>query len=317
MTQVVQMTSPFIKRFMAWSNERFPMANVISGALGYITMVNIGRFIGNQGFSIISWTDLLGAIAFIAHLLLLRIFDEHKDYDIDKVNHPERALSRGLITLKHLRIIALPLPLFAIGWSYFQDQGIGITFYLWALMFIYSSLMAKEFFIGEWLSQKLVLYSFSHMIVSPLMYLWILIGGAGELKSSIVLTLILILSFTGGISYELTRKTRGTDENTKLDAYNKHFGTKGSIAIITVFNILSFIMAYKVIQLITTQFNYTHIILILGFLSTIYPTVNFLKKQTQKARKINEAGTGLFFLGLYISLLLATYNNYLILNKLS
>ena len=307
MSQELTNSSPFISRFFAWSNERFPAANIISGALSYTTMVSIGKHVA--GFSLsLTWLDLLGALAFTAHLLLLRIFDEHKDYAVDKINYPERALSKGLITLQHLKFIALPLPLLAIIWSVYTDNGIGTVSYLWIIMFTYSALMAKEFFIGEWLVKRLVLYSFSHMIVSPMMILWIIAGGMKTLYMTETIWIMMILAFTGGIAYELTRKTRGTDEDTNLDAYNKHFGVKGSIGIITLMNLISFISALQVLLTIREDISViAYIVLALGYTCTFYPTINFIKKQTEKARKINEGGIGLLFLGLYASLLCALF----------
>lgn len=309
MTKSLDISSPFLSRLNAWSSDRFPVVNAISGALSYFTMVSIGRYIAHGSASAMSLVDLLGAIAFIGHLLLLRVFDEHKDYEIDLVNHPERALSRGLITLKHLRLLSLPFPIIAIFWSLSISGGSwGIATYAWAVMFIYSLLMAKEFFIGPWLTKRLVLYSFSHMLVSPLMLFWIIAGGMGSLIVNELLLLVLVISFTGGIAYELTRKTRGNEENKNLDAYNKHFGTNGSIAIITVFNLISFVLALKINALL--QINpgmLSYIILALGYACTFFPTVNFLKKKTEKARKVNEGGLGLFFLGLYVSFLIALF----------
>lgn len=321
MSSNLTLNSPFYKRFLAWSGERFPFANILSGALSYITMVCVGKYYSIielfikplEGMNLhkisLEFTDILGAVAFIGHLFLLRVYDEHKDYEIDLKNHPDRALSRGLITLKHLRLLALPLPFFAIYWSYLADNGsFGITSFLWLIMFIYSALMAKEFFIGKWLSKRLVLYSFSHMLVSPLMILWIIVGGAGKLDLSFPIIIMLILSFTGGIAYEITRKTRGTDESKELDSYNEYFGVKGCISIITGMNFVSFLGALVFLLLLPKQIGMIpYTILILGYTCTFYPTINFLKKQSEKARKINEAGIGLFFLGLYICIITALF----------
>jgi 4-hydroxybenzoate polyprenyltransferase len=303
----LSISSSFIKRFNAWVKERFPLANIISGTLSYITMVSIGRFIVNKDLTNLGFLDILGALAFISHLLLLRIFDEHKDYEVDKINHPERALSRGLITLRHLKFLALPLPVLGLLWSVFNGAASNHSLILWCTLICYSLLMAKEFFIGAWLTKRLVLYSISHMLVSPIMILWIIVGGSGHLELTNILFFILAVSFTSGISYELTRKTRGTDEDTALDSYNKSFGINGSLLLITLFNIVSFILGVLIIKEINQSTITAMVILLIGYVSTFYPTDNFLKKPVEKSRKINEGGLGLFFLGLYSSILVALF----------
>lgn len=307
MNNALDLSDSLFLRLNAWFKDRFPMVNVISGALSYITMVSIGRF--SAGIPVINFTllDILGAMAFVGHLLLLRIFDEHKDFEVDKVNHPDRVLSKGLITLKHLTVIAIPLPLLSLLWTYLSFTDKSIALVLWLVMLIYSLLMAKEFFIGQWLTKRLVLYSFSHMLVSPLMILWVLVGGMGYLSFDPLIVLMLVVSFSSGISYELTRKTRGTDEDIALDAYNKQFGVTGCVSLITLFNLVSVILGYKILNMISQNQIIPIVCLFLGYLSTFYPTFNFLRKKTEKARKINEGGLGLFFLGLYISILLALF----------
>ncbi len=305
--ETLSTSSPFPKRFNAWAKERFPIANIISGSLSYITMVSIGRFVVDKPLTSFNYIDLIGAIAFVSHLLLLRIFDEHKDFEVDKVNHPERALSKGILTLNHLKMLALPLPIISLAWSYFNSYNTHHVLLAWCILVIYSLLMAKEFFIGEWLSKRLVLYSIAHMIVSPIMILWIIIGGAGELVFANLVLLILAVSFTSGISYELTRNPRGTDEDPALDAYNKSFGTNGSIILMTVFNLISFILGIFILNEITPQNLISIGLLIVGYLSTFYPTFNFIKKPSAKSRKLNEGGLGLFFLGLYVSILVALF----------
>lgn len=297
--------SPLIIKYLAWADDRFPLPNVISGALSFYVMISIGRFLaGNAGLSL-TGLDFLGMFAYTGHLLLLRIFDEHKDYAVDKINHPERVLSQGIITLKHLKSLAIPMPILAITWSLLIDNGPGNALMIWSLMFGYTIFMTLEFFIGNWLRKRLFLYSFSHMLVSPLMILWPIVGGMQKIELPLLVSLILILAVTSGLSYEFTRKTRGNDEDKALDAYNKSFGTKGSIFLISILNFISLVLAYKSLQLLNGNSIAAIVILLLGYSCTFYPTYNFLKKCTEKARKVNEGGVGLYFLGLYISILVA------------
>ena len=301
----INKNSNILLRLSEWSKDRFPIPNFISGALSFITMILIGRFLNENQIVALTQIDLIGIIAFVGHLLVLRVFDEHKDYKVDLINHPERVLSKGVITLTHLKYLALPFPMIAIFWSYLADQSFGPTFFVWLLMFIYSVLMAKEFFIGKYLTKNLFIYSLSHMLVSPIMVLWPITAGLGKIDLTIpLIQYTLFISLASGLAYELTRKTRGQDEDKNLDSYNKSFGTKISISYISLLNLMTFILGYLILEQINSSLFYPKLILFIGYTCTFYPTFNFLKKQTQKSRKVNEGGIGLYFLFLYVAILI-------------
>ena len=115
--------------------------------------------------------------------------------------------------------------------------------------------------------------------------------------------LILFLSITSGLAYEYTRKTRGSDEDQNLDSYNKVFGLKLSIFIISVLNLLTFIISLYLLSRIKEMPWIQITILLIGHSCTYYPSINMLKAKTEKARKLNEGGLGLFILSLYAAFL--------------
>lgn len=308
MSQELTLNSPYIVRFSAWAQERFPFASVISGCLSYITMILIGRYIGSEEAKLIP-IDALGAIAFTGHLFILRVFDEHKDFEVDSINHPERALQRGLITLAQLKYIAIFFAGLSLAWSLLYNSNSNTSIITWSIMMVYSLFMAKEFFIGEWLSKRLVLYAISHMLVSPLMMFWILSSGSNSINPNNPVTLVtLLLCLLSGFSYELTRKCRGPEEEKEsLDSYTKIMGINKTMTIITILNLAVLGLSTWLLNALRASGYSAYIVLGLGFSSIIYPSINFIKKPSLKARKINEGGLGLYLLGVYVSLLIVLF----------
>ena len=49
------------------------------------------------------WLTVLGALATVSFFFRLRVFDEEKDFAQDAVNHPQRVLQTGRVTLPQLR----------------------------------------------------------------------------------------------------------------------------------------------------------------------------------------------------------------------
>src|SRR5690606_183321 len=100
----------------------------------------------------------------------LRVFDEHKDFEEDLRFHPERVLQRGVITLRDLRLLAG----LAIITEFTSASILGPAAVLaLTVAFLFSLLMMREFFVGEWLKRHFLVYATSHMLIMPLLSLMI------------------------------------------------------------------------------------------------------------------------------------------------
>ena len=97
----------------------------------------------------------LGALATVSFFFRLRVFDEEKDFALDAINHPQRVLQTGRVTLPQLRTLAWAGAALELGWSAWQD---GTTLVLWGLALGCSLLMRVEFGVGSWLRRHLGLY---------------------------------------------------------------------------------------------------------------------------------------------------------------
>ncbi len=304
----ITIEDPFYKRYFAWSQERFPMANVISGIITYIVMSRVALYLTDQNLEF-KLLDILGALAVVGHYFILRVFDEHKDYEIDCINHPKRALQRGLIKLAHLDTIAVLFTAIAIAFSLLIENNY-LTLICYGIVYLWSTLMAKEFFIGSWLEKRLTLYSFSHMLVSPLIIIWIMSSKWNMPQFELYTYIVLAMSLASGFSYEFTRKCRGPEEETEtLDSYTKIYGINGTVMIISLMNIITLgcflffttIMPnYKVITIAMAT---------IGFVFAQITLVKFVKEPSLKGRKKNEASFGLYALLLYIAIIVGIYVN--------
>jgi hypothetical protein len=225
----VSRQSPFIQRFFAWINERFPLGNAVLFLVIYVAGLLWGRLLTHDGRLHVSWADVPGFFGFWAFFLMLRVFDEHKDYELDLRNHPQRVLQSGLITLGHLKVVGAIAIAVQLGISLLADRGFGPSTRMWLIVMVWSALMAREFFVGEWLGKRLVLYALSHMVVLPMALVWIAQMGAGGAELPKVVVLLPLLSFFSGFAFEITRKTRAPEqERDTVDSYSKVFGTRGA-----------------------------------------------------------------------------------------
>jgi 4-hydroxybenzoate polyprenyltransferase len=214
------------RRLLAWMAERFPVANILGVVLVWAAAFVWGRAFTTQGPVAVRARDAAAALAAVAFFLMLRIFDEHKDYASDCITHPGRVLQRGLITLRDLKMIGVLVIAVQLSASILADGGGGPVTRAWIAAFAWSLLMAREFFVREWLRPRLVLYALSHMVVMPLAVFWMIRMSAGTATLPASIWMLPLVSYLTGFAFEIARKLKApADERDNVDSYTKALGT--------------------------------------------------------------------------------------------
>jgi 4-hydroxybenzoate polyprenyltransferase len=299
------LASPFGLRMWAWAGERFPPVNFLTGFILYFMAITVVRGAQAGGPVPVHALDLIGALALIGQFLLLRVLDEHKDYATDCLNHPERALQRGLISLADLRRVGIASAALGLLFSLYTDHGLGGATLAWFAMATWTWLMAREFFCREWLRARLVLYAFSHMLITPFAVYWTFRLVAPGAAPGCPGTLLISLTLVSGFAFELARKARGPEESATLESYSKVLGAHAcGIALIAILSaillnqlLLLSSMGYRLPPVATSLIGVTYLMAVLA-------AARYLKAPSQKARKMNEGISALFMLTNYLSIVL-------------
>jgi 4-hydroxybenzoate polyprenyltransferase len=241
--------SGYPRRFYAWIAERFPLANGLLFFLVYAAALLGGRRAAGLAPAL-HLSDLAGFAAAWAFFLMLRVFDEHKDYALDCRLHPERVLQRGLVTLGQLKLVGGLAMALQLGVSLAIDGGVGPVTLRWLVVFAYSLLMLREFFVGHWLSRRLVLYAVSHMVVTPLAVLWMAQMGARGARLDRGAYGYAALSFVLGFCFEIARKMKAPDEERAgVDTYSSLFGAAATVRAIALLWTLAAALVALVLRL--------------------------------------------------------------------
>jgi len=205
----------FSIRLLDYLKERFPLVNMMLFAIVHLAVYSTA--VQHLSFDLLF---LLGILATISFFFRLRVMDEIKDFDVDAVNHPGRVLQSGGVTLRFLIGLSVLLTVSEFAWSFFHGW---VTVLSWLVAIGYAILMRYEFFVGEWLKQRLVLYAFSHMVIMPLVVAWLWFAYRSDITP--VLALLMLLSFLGGFVFELARKTHSPDaERPEIETYSSLLG---------------------------------------------------------------------------------------------
>ncbi|MEN8142124.1 MAG: UbiA family prenyltransferase [Thermodesulfobacteriota bacterium] len=303
MKKEITISSPFPARLLAYSAERFPLINHGLLIVSYYSSNQfLAQILENPGNPVkYSGHTLLGAITVFCMFLHLRVFDEHKDYEEDCRHYPKRLLSRGIITLSHLKVIgfiaiATELILSYIrGWEAFCAVLIAIAF---------SLLMLKEFFVGNWLKHHFLVYAFSHMLIMPLFALVAFSFTTGRFpwQAPPWFWLYAFVGFFVTFNWEISRKIRAPeDEIPGVDSYSKIFGTYGAAYLVVLIRVIDTAMVWFVGRhLGLSPFFYA--VLILLFLVCLIGLIQFRFKTNAQTAKRMETYAGIYIIAFDLTL---------------
>ena len=215
---------PLPRRLWIYQAERFPLRRhgplitVFSGAAALYG----ARLVGDLPSLPVLMSAILCSGAFF---LLMRIADEFKDRHDDQRCRPYRPVPRGLVSLAELALVALATALLqgALVWRVAPE-----AWWLLVLSWGWFALMVVEFLVPAWLRARPLLYTFSHMVIVPLIALLALamavLPGGGRLPGAALLPL-LALCYLNGLAIEFARKIRFPDqEEPGVDTWSALWG---------------------------------------------------------------------------------------------
>ena len=166
-------------------------------------------------------------IAFLSALCFffqLRVADEIKDADDDAAHRPYRPVPRGLVTLGELRVLSGLAALAQVGLALWLDARLLL---LLALVWGYMTLMGLEFFARDWLRRRPATVLWTHMLVMPLIDLYVTACDWLPADAPVAsgLRWFLVASFFNGIVIEVGRKLRAPeDEERGVETYSVVWG---------------------------------------------------------------------------------------------
>ncbi|MCL2354062.1 MAG: UbiA family prenyltransferase [Defluviitaleaceae bacterium] len=299
-----------MSRWWQYQKERFPLA-------GYLPLMAMFGF-SSISFSLhlynpyASFSDI-GVLQVVVAILsttfwfmLMRIADEHKDFEEDSKFRPYRPVQRGLVKLKELRFIGAFLILAQMGMSILIDWRM-LGFF--ALVCIWFGLMTMEFGIGKWLKKRHTIYLISHMMIMPFIELygtaieWLPRGGG----FSIGILLFMVSSLCDGTVIEVGRKLRAPEnEEYGVDTYTQIWGPKRAMVVwlvcLTISSITTTLAGFQ----IGVGWHIMAALLVL-YIYAFFVAIKFTKKPTAKNAKIFKVLPGVWMLVMHAGLGLLSF----------
>jgi 4-hydroxybenzoate polyprenyltransferase len=291
-----------IINIIAYFKERFPPVHILLFAIVFFTSYSVASYFSVQPMHI-GIKELIGVIAAVSFFFRLRVFDEVKDLQIDNINHPGRVLQSGRISLKQLFIISAILSVFELVWSCWNGP---ITIICWLATLGYSLLMRYEFFASSFLKPRLFLYACTHMLIMPLIMLWVWSAYNHDLLHP-SLYFLGALSLFGGFCFELARKIHSPDaERPTVDSYSQSIGYKTSIVCVLLFLLGGVFVQYYLLHSILSHL-WAYLIIALLYLLTCVLYASLVKHPQEKKLRLAELFVSMFMLISYLSIIIETH----------
>jgi 4-hydroxybenzoate polyprenyltransferase len=284
--------------FFSYLQERFPILNMGLFAILFGVVFSVSNY-QNPKPQKIGWTTFLGIVAIISFFFRLRVFDEIKDFRLDIINHPNRVLQSGKISLQTLISISLIMSISEIFWSYQMGYPALVA---WLVALVYALLMRYEFFIGDFLKKYLVLYAFLHLLIMPFIIFWIWVAHLGfHIQENLIL--LMFFSLISGFAFELARKIHSPDaERATIDSYSKSLGYKNAVLItILICMLTAFVQGLFLYQIRADWWAYLLIFILLMWIVTQY--IKSLRHHQENLLRKNEKGVSLLMLISYLVLI--------------
>jgi 4-hydroxybenzoate polyprenyltransferase len=232
--------APFVRRLSAYLAERFPvLGHGVLICAYYSSNQFLARVLTEPGRPMrYDLSSLLGALTLFLFFFHLRVFDEHKDYAEDCVHYPHRVLQSGVITLRDLKILGGAAIALEVLLSALRGPAVLAA---WAVAFVFSVLMLKEFFVRGWLKRHFLVYAVSHLLVMPFLSLTVFAFATGRWpwEAPFWFWMYAWVGFFVTFNWEVSRKIRAPeDEIEGVETYTRIFGTYGAAYLVLFLRVI-------------------------------------------------------------------------------
>lgn len=298
----------FIVRLRAYFKKRFPLgASLAAAILVGSTADLMAQWIAGTSSPAFDGVTAIVVTTNFMLMLYLRIADEHKDDQTDKIAYPERLIQQGVITLRELRQLSYVVVGTAAGLHLFVSHRYSAGF---LLLLLYAWFMEREFFAGQSLRRHPLVYAALHLAVMPIYGLYVLIMRIGwplELKVNWQnFMLFAVIIFCVSWVYELGRKVALPSEIPDRESYVHRIGPKRTGGLV----LFGMLVGAGATTMLLSNLEVSKGMAWLPFLGgsvTALPFINFVLRPRPGYADTMLGGVALYALAIYLPLAITLY----------
>ncbi len=231
------------KRLIRYINVMIPLHVTLPVAIAsffsayYLALRAVGQFQVSINLQL-----CFGAVTYALMIALLRVMDDIKDFDADKVYFSNRPTVQSLVSKRDLYVALIVIMAAMIALNLFMAPLVQLAF---AVLMVYALLMFKYFFYPR-ISKSLILAVVTHNPVVPIGVIYIIsfaVVSQPWTKHLLDLSLIVILYWLPYLAWEFGRKIRRPKDETEYETYSQIFGYRGASLIVAALLLAIFAVA--------------------------------------------------------------------------
>ena len=238
-----------LKRIHIYMKERYPviprliLGLIVFLEIHFIILLNEGVTDFNIGIQ-----EFVGAYTVFAFLLWLRIADDLKDFETDKILFPDRPLARGSVYKKDVIIVCAIVELIAVVLNVLYMNNL----LFFCILYFYGYLMSKWFFQKAKIQPSLPLALVTHNPVQMFVNLYIISFTVikYDLRAVTLTTCMTLWTlYFPALIWEVSSKIKAPKDENDYTTYSKLFGYKKAtrfVMILTIVDIITnFILVFR------------------------------------------------------------------------
>lgn len=230
-----------LKRLNIYFKEMYPIIPRLF--LGFIIFMEI-YFIILLNYGVTSFNitvqEFIGGFTVFSFLLMLRIADDFKDYELDCRLFSHRPLPSGKVKKKDLAIFVTILVVITAVLNIAFMNNVPYFFFL----FVYGGFMSVWFFQKNKIQKSLPLALVTHNPVQMIMNVYIIAFTCIKYDLKAVTLITFLAAFTlyfPALIWEVSRKIRAPKDETEYTTYSKLFGYKKATKFVLILTIVDII----------------------------------------------------------------------------
>lgn len=226
---MTKQTTPkyMLKRWKIYTDEMFPVLVYLPYIIALYFCLNFSAqaLVGDE--LIFDYYGLAGIISAFFMMLLMRTFDDLKDFDLDKQIFPHRSTPRKLVLKRDIQALMILSTAVLIGINLWLAPNTLVVFFI-VLAYLFGTF--QWFFFEKIHRERVFLTMATHQPIPYMINFYLLHTGmaAGGLYedfgwNQLVLVLIFALPVT---AWEVSRKIRAADKETDYETFSMIFGAR-------------------------------------------------------------------------------------------
>ena len=252
--------------------SRFILGCIVFLEIYFIILLNYGITDFNIGYQ-----EMIGAFTIFSFLMLLRIADDFKDYETDKVLFKDRPLPSGRVTKKDLKIALAFFSLITIFLNIFFMNNLPFFIFL----YFYGYLMSKWFFQKAKIQPSLPLALVTHNPVQMIVNIYIISFTVIKYHLNTWTLTTVLAAFTlyfPALIWEVSRKIRAPKDENDYTTYSKLFGYKRATRFVLILTLVDIVTNI----ILVWNLNKVSVVLLILLVSWMtYKFISFIKDPNQ------------------------------------